>query len=388
MNRLLVPAFGCFIAIYTSAQDISVRGSGELRSDTPQVTQSRLAPKPENAGSSSQSLTNADVIAMAKGGLPETTIILAIRQKATRFDTSPQALLTLKNAGVSSSVIDAMLNSKEERAKSTVVSNPDSGLLTNEKVLELLKSGQSDDAVIEAIKRGPTKFDFSSEGVSQLLRGHVSPAVMQAISYSYGMNLASGIRSGKVVGTSHISVPPGEKLPSEEVQAALSGSGRNRWVEIQDMGLMAAQGAQVPAITLLMPQAIIATRSDAAKEAFRHYEPSDEDQRNALTIIARGYAGETMAGGCTDITRVVLLSSESGGTIEEAYLSEAVDETWRNGFGATDSCQRLRAKFSMLSVKRIKSAARNGEFFVAVFSGASKTKVYKIKNKHQAKLGL
>ena len=56
-------------------------------------------------------LTNADVIEMAKAGLPERTIILAIQKGPTSFDTSPQALIQLKNQGVSASVLDAMLQS-------------------------------------------------------------------------------------------------------------------------------------------------------------------------------------------------------------------------------------------------------------------------------------
>jgi len=36
----------------------------------------------------------------------------------------------------------------------------------------------------------------------------------------------------------------------------------------------------------------------------------------------------------------------------------------------------------------VKSAAQSGEFLVAVFAGGVNTKMYKIKKKHQAKLGL
>lgn len=56
-----------------------------------------------------KTLTNADVIAMVKAGLPENTVVLAIQQGPTEFDTSPQALIQLKNQGVSPKVLDAML---------------------------------------------------------------------------------------------------------------------------------------------------------------------------------------------------------------------------------------------------------------------------------------
>ena len=74
--------------------------------------------------------------------------------------------------------------------------------------------------------------------------------------------------------------------------------------------------------------------------------------------------------------------------MKEAYLSEPLSETWRNNFGATNECQALRAKFSLDDVRRVRDAAPNGEFLVAVFSGSVNTKMYKIKKKHQSKLAL
>lgn len=54
-------------------------------------------------------LTNADVVEMSKAGLPGNTIILAIQKGPTSFDTSPQTLIQLKNQGVGSQVLDAMI---------------------------------------------------------------------------------------------------------------------------------------------------------------------------------------------------------------------------------------------------------------------------------------
>jgi hypothetical protein len=169
---------------------------------------------------------------------------------------------------------------------------------------------------------------------------------------------------------------------------ALSGKGRDHWVSIEEMGLMAAQGNQVPSITLYMPEAILAIRAESAKKQFAGYEPAEEDKRQSLMIVAQGYAGTTIAEGCTSITRVVLLSDPSGRVAKEAYLSEPLGETWRNGFGATNQCQSLRTKFSLDDVHKVKAAAPSGEFLVAVFSGTVNTKMYKIKKKHQQKLGL
>jgi hypothetical protein len=56
-----------------------------------------------------KALTNADVISMVKAGLPENTIILAIQQGPTDFDTSAQTLIQLKNQGISPKILDAMI---------------------------------------------------------------------------------------------------------------------------------------------------------------------------------------------------------------------------------------------------------------------------------------
>jgi len=182
--------------------------------------------------------------------------------------------------------------------------------------------------------------------------------------------------------------PAADLLSDDEVRLALSGKGRDHMVLIQDMGLMAAQGKQVPTITLFMPEAVLAIRSESAKKQFTRYEPDEDDKRRSLMIVAQGYAGETIAAGCTSITRIVLLSDSSGGVVQEAYLSEPMGETWQNNFGATNHCQSLRAEFSLADVHKVRAAAPSGEFLVAVFSGRVNTKMYKIKKKHQSKLGL
>jgi len=59
-------------------------------------------------------LTNADVVSMVKAGLAESTIVLAIQRAPTDFDTSPEALASLKNQGLTQKVLDAMLTAGAE----------------------------------------------------------------------------------------------------------------------------------------------------------------------------------------------------------------------------------------------------------------------------------
>jgi hypothetical protein len=56
-----------------------------------------------------QILTNADIVKMMKSEIADETIILVIQKSPTKFDTSPDALIELRKAGVSDAVIRAVL---------------------------------------------------------------------------------------------------------------------------------------------------------------------------------------------------------------------------------------------------------------------------------------
>jgi hypothetical protein len=54
-------------------------------------------------------LTNSDIVSMVQAGLDESTVVLAIDKRSNQFDTSPEALIALKNTGIPKNVIEAML---------------------------------------------------------------------------------------------------------------------------------------------------------------------------------------------------------------------------------------------------------------------------------------
>src|SRR4051812_35548842 len=54
-------------------------------------------------------LTNADIIEMVNGGLPESTIIASMQANPTRFDVTPAALMELNKAHVTPGIMDAMV---------------------------------------------------------------------------------------------------------------------------------------------------------------------------------------------------------------------------------------------------------------------------------------
>lgn len=68
-----------------------------------------------SAVSQSKPFTNADILQMTKAGFDEQTIIKAVESAQPGFDTSVEALVALKNAGVSEKVIGAMLDASKPR---------------------------------------------------------------------------------------------------------------------------------------------------------------------------------------------------------------------------------------------------------------------------------
>jgi hypothetical protein len=60
-------------------------------------------------------MSNDDVIQLTKAGLAEETIVLAVRASLPGFDTSPQALISLKSAGVAKTVMDAIVEAATRR---------------------------------------------------------------------------------------------------------------------------------------------------------------------------------------------------------------------------------------------------------------------------------
>lgn len=59
-----------------------------------------------------KTLTNADILTMTKEGFDSNLIVKEIEASPSEFDVSPQALIDLKNAGVTQSVLEAMLTAQ------------------------------------------------------------------------------------------------------------------------------------------------------------------------------------------------------------------------------------------------------------------------------------
>ena len=62
-------------------------------------------------------VTNSDLIKMANAGIGDQTIILAVQRGPTMLDTSPRALILLKNAGVSDQALNAILAATKSQSQ-------------------------------------------------------------------------------------------------------------------------------------------------------------------------------------------------------------------------------------------------------------------------------
>lgn len=71
-------------------------------------------------GQTQKPLTNADILNMTKQGFDPALIVKDIQSSSSDFDTSPQALIDLKNGGVDQSVMKAMLSAEATKPSAGV----------------------------------------------------------------------------------------------------------------------------------------------------------------------------------------------------------------------------------------------------------------------------
>ena len=103
--RLLVPV----LLLVMASSDISVAINAPRQQSASTPDRPRLVQQAPADQVTQKTLTNDDVVKMITGGLAEVTIIQVIRKGPADFDTSPDALIKLKENGASPRIIEAML---------------------------------------------------------------------------------------------------------------------------------------------------------------------------------------------------------------------------------------------------------------------------------------
>ncbi len=87
-------------------------GQGQDQAQAPAAAPDAAPAAAQPAAPAGPTLTNEDVVKLVKAKLPESVIIKKISNSSCAFDTDPDALIKLKQAGVSEAVIDAMVDKK------------------------------------------------------------------------------------------------------------------------------------------------------------------------------------------------------------------------------------------------------------------------------------
>jgi hypothetical protein len=80
-----------------------------------------------NANAQSEVMTNDEVISLAKAGLSQSIIIGKIRTAKSNFDLSTDALIKLKQSGVSDDIVTAMLEAKSGKSTAAPADSSGSG---------------------------------------------------------------------------------------------------------------------------------------------------------------------------------------------------------------------------------------------------------------------
>ena len=104
--RLLLP----LLLVVMASSDISVAINAPRHQSPSTPDRPRLVQQAPADQVTQKTLTNDDVIKMITGGLSETTIIQVIYKGPADFDTSPDALIKLKQNGASPRILEAMLS--------------------------------------------------------------------------------------------------------------------------------------------------------------------------------------------------------------------------------------------------------------------------------------
>jgi hypothetical protein len=164
-------------------------------------------------------LKNADVIAMTKSGLQESTIIGAIQANPTEFDVSASGLIALQQVGVSAKIMDAMLSAAAANRKppaGTTTPDVTTGPGTHagtppvpgQPSVALLQSGSRQAVETEKSQLAQTKSKATSLGglasdgvLNQTLRAGVNTAVWEAWTHTGSTLGGTAIsETGSIVG--------------------------------------------------------------------------------------------------------------------------------------------------------------------------------------------
>jgi len=140
---------------------------------------------------SKKPLANDDVIAMVKGGVPESVVVAKIHSSPTNFDLSPKALVALHKAGLSKSEMDAVMEAANKGTPGDDFSPTPSSAAPHLPTVALLHRGAKQKLPIET---------------TQMVQTKTKPTSMNRLASdsALGVALQAGVNTASVEATSHI----------------------------------------------------------------------------------------------------------------------------------------------------------------------------------------
>ena len=169
---------------------------------------------PGFAQPSNKALTNADVVKMVQSKLPESVIVSAIKSHHGNFDTSPDGLIKLHKAGVTSGEMDAIMAKSSAGAApaaapaAAAAPNTPTARKSRFPVVSVVQNGASQNLAMEKTQLAETKTKPSSmktlaadSVVTQSMQAGINTATMDAemhmnsMAGSVGVQQAGGVFS-------------------------------------------------------------------------------------------------------------------------------------------------------------------------------------------------
>lgn len=168
-----------------------------------------------NAQDSDKPLTNADIIKMVKGGVREPVILTSIQTTPAKYDLSPRALITLRRAGVTQKLLDAMSAASSQPAgssqKTPAAAAVNGGAQPRSAArraptVTLIEEGRTQDLPRERTQLAQTKTKpaslakLASDSVlSQALQGGVTTATQQAMNNIHSSTASSTVGQASTI---------------------------------------------------------------------------------------------------------------------------------------------------------------------------------------------
>jgi hypothetical protein len=159
------------------------------------------------AGQTAKPLTNADVVKMVKGGLPESVVISAIQTSPAKYDISPDGLLALQKDGVTSKEMDAMIAESKKVPSSGPATTSDVAPKGHLPRVSLSKGKNSEFLPLEKTQLAQTKAKPSSmkslagdSALNQAMQAGIGTAAWSTATHmNSGVGGASVIEGGSIL---------------------------------------------------------------------------------------------------------------------------------------------------------------------------------------------